>query len=123
LSVIAHVENAFGIFACEGGIYRLAEALEKRARELGVELHTQARVDEIIVERDRVRGVRVDGRIENADTIVANCDVAHLYERLLPNPKLAAKYRDEELSLSAYVLLAVTEPCPLPLLHHNVFFS
>jgi 1-hydroxycarotenoid 3,4-desaturase len=123
LSVIAHVENAYGIFACEGGIYRLAEALEKRARELKVDIRLNADVESIVVERDRCRGVRVDGETLRADVVVANCDVMHVYERLLGKRKLADKYRDEELSLSAYVLLAVAQKAPLDLLHHNVFFS
>src|SRR6185503_359620 len=45
LFVIAHVENAYGIFSCKGGIYRLAEALEGLARSLGVEIETSAEVD------------------------------------------------------------------------------
>src|SRR5438552_16542473 len=47
----------------------------------------------------------------------------HVYEKLLPRRKLADKYGAEELSLSAYVLLAVAKKSPLDLLHHNVFFS
>jgi 1-hydroxycarotenoid 3,4-desaturase len=136
LAVIAHVENAHGIFGVAGGIYRLAEALERRAHELGVEIVTGADVDEIVVEPSggplatalRARGVRVNGAIEWADCIVANCDAADAYGRLLahaaPARKQMRKYEDEELSLSAYVLLALAPPpVKLPLAHHNVFFS
>ena len=144
LAVIAHVENAYGIFAVAGGIVRLAEALRRRAEELGVEVVTGAEVEEIVVEPAggplattlRARGVRVAGaggeatgrsHVEWADCIVANCDVADAYERLLgataPAQKQLRKYREEELSLSAYVLLAVGAAAPLPLIHHDVFFS
>jgi len=127
LSVIAHVENAYGIFSCKGGIYRLAEALEQRARALGVEIETSAEVEEIVVERDRAVGVRRKGVLDRADVVVANADASHVYDQLLrtsrPAQKLGEKYRAEELSASAYVLLAVAEPSPLSLLHHNVFFS
>jgi phytoene desaturase len=136
LSVIAHVENAFGIFAVAGGLYRLAEALAARARALGVEIVTNADVDGVVLEpasgspfalHSRARGVRVAGAVTWADCVIANCDVADAYQRLLRESplvqKLARKYDAEELSLSAYVLLAVTKPSPLPLVHHNVFFS
>ncbi len=127
LSVIAHVENAFGIFACEGGIYRLAEALAARATDLGVEISTGTDVQQILVGDGRVSGVRAGGAELRADAVVANCDVAHLYQKLLPDSrasrKLAAKHQEQELSLSAYLLLAVAAPAPLDLLHHNVFFS
>jgi 1-hydroxycarotenoid 3,4-desaturase len=128
LAVIAHVENAYGIFAVEGGIVRLAEALRRRAEELGVEIVTGAEVNRIELDgAQRARGIRVGDRVERADCIIANCDVADLYGRLLesaaPAQKSLRKYEDEELSLSAYVLLAVGARAPLPLLHHNVFFS
>jgi 1-hydroxycarotenoid 3,4-desaturase len=131
LAVIAHVEHEHGIFAVAGGIYRLAEALERRARELGVEVITGADVEEIVVEPAgagvRARGVRVAGVVETADAVVANCDVADAYQRLLarvaPVRPLGRKYAGEELSLSAYVLLATAPPPPFALAHHNVFFS
>jgi 1-hydroxycarotenoid 3,4-desaturase len=133
LAVIAHVENAFGIFAVEGGIVRLAEALRRRAEELGVVIACNADVDEIVLEPSggplsmsrRARGVRVNGTVEWADCVVANCDVADAYGRLLGNTgkKALRKYEEEELSLSAYVLLAVGARAPMELLHHNVFFS
>jgi 1-hydroxycarotenoid 3,4-desaturase len=136
LSVIAHVENDGGIFAVEGGIVRLAEALAARARALGVELATGVEVAEIVLDGNpkapRAVGVRVgEGAIERADVVVAACDVAHLHERLVPASaqprdfkRAGARYSDEELSLSAFLLLAAA---PLPsspsLIHHNVFFS
>ena len=133
LAVIAHVENAYGIFSVEGGIVRLAEALRRRAEELGVVISCNADVDEIVVEPTggplagtlRARGVRVGGAVEWADCIVANCDIADAYGRLLGDAakKPLRKYEEEELSLSAYVLLAVGATAPMPLLHHNVFFS
>jgi 1-hydroxycarotenoid 3,4-desaturase len=131
LAVIAHVENEFGIFAVEGGIYRLGEALERQARALGVDIVTGAEVDEIIVEPAagglRARGVRSSGKRLSADCVIANCDIADAWERLLAAVPvvrpLARKYATEELSLSAYVLLAVAPPPSRPLAHHNVFFS
>ena len=133
LAVIAHVENAYGIFAVEGGIVRLAEALRRRAEELGVVIACNADVDEIVVEPTggplatslRARGVRVDGAVQWADCVIANCDVADAYGRLLGRAatKPRRKYEAEELSLSAYVLLAVGARAPMELLHHNVFFS
>ncbi len=127
LAVIAHVENAYGVFSCPGGIYRLAEALERRARSLGVTFEMEREVAEIVVEGGRAVGVRCDDKIERADVVVANADVAHVYGQLLRGSrtahKLGEKYGAEELSLSAYTLLAVVDRAPLELAHHNVFFS
>ena len=127
LAVIAHVENAYGIFAVDGGIVRLAEALERRARALGVDIECNADVTRIEIERGRAIGVRVGGHVEHGDSIIANCDVADALGRLLEGApaadKARRKYEAEELSLSAYLLLTVGAKTNLPLLHHNVFFS
>jgi 1-hydroxycarotenoid 3,4-desaturase len=128
LAVIAHVENEYGIFSCRGGIYRLAEALERRARALGVELETGCEIEEIVLQGNRATGVRRKGGIvDRADVVVAAVDVAHVYDRLLPASraakKLGEKYATEELSASAYTWITVVDRAPLDLLHHNVFFS
>ena len=127
LAVIAHVENADGIFAPRGGIYRLAEALLGQARALGVEVVCNADVTEVLLEgkQRRAVGIRLsDGRVERADLVIANCDVAHLYGLLgEAGEKPARKYAREDLSLSACLLLCVADKAPLALAHHNVFFS
>ncbi len=58
LNVIAHVELNEGIWYPRGGIYAIAAALERLARELGVEIRTGCPVDRIEVQ---------SGGIEDAD--------------------------------------------------------
>jgi 1-hydroxycarotenoid 3,4-desaturase len=127
LAVIAHAENGLGVFACPGGLGRLAEALAERARTLGVEIITSADVEELLLEGKIVRGVRLRDTEVASDVVVANCDVAHLYERLLGHDrrskKLAEKHREAELSLSGLAWLALVERAPIDLGHHSVFFS
>src|SRR5258706_13647631 len=101
LAVIAHVEQEFGVFAPRGGIYRLALALEQRAHDLGVEIACGTEIEEIALEpaggpgrrSERAAGVRLRGGFEPADLVVANCDVAQLYERLLPRSPTAQRLR------------------------------
>jgi len=127
LSVIAHVEQAFGIHAIAGGIGRLAEALCAVARERGAIIHTGAEVERVLVEGKRVVGVAVGGERVAADAVVVNCDALHLYRRLLGAEPGAAAAADRlsrhEPSLSAFLLLATAAPTDFPLSHHNVFFS
>src|SRR5262249_42254498 len=82
LPVIIHVELAYGIFAVEGGIYRLAEALAERARALGVEIATATEVVEVLAEERGsgacAVGVRLGGGAsERADLVVANCEASY----------------------------------------------
>lgn len=132
LAVIAHVENAFGIWACPDGLYRLAEALVARATSLGAELRASTEVVRITTDRrgkqPRVTGVELaDGTTIPSELVIANADAAHVYGPLLNGEPAAQKaltrYEGEERSLSAFVLLGQSARPPLELAHHNVFFS
>ncbi|MDZ4769282.1 MAG: phytoene desaturase family protein [Chloroflexota bacterium] len=128
LNVIAHVELTGGVWVPRGGIYAIARALEKLADELGVEIHLSAPIASIAVEDDRVCGVVLaDGTRVRASAVIANVDVATVYDRLLPaSPARAARHRqlmNAEASCSGFVLLLGVEGVEARLAHHNIFFS
>lgn len=127
LSVVAHVELAAGLWYPRGGIHMLADAMRRLAEELGVEIRTEARVQEIMVADDTVTGVRLgDGSVLNASTVVANVDVMTVYRKLLPQTsKVARRLRRLsriEQSCSGFVLLLGVEGEFEQLIHHNIFF-
>jgi phytoene desaturase len=75
-TILPYGELAYGLWLPEGGIYGLVEGIEKLAREVGVEVRTQARVSKIRVRGGRVRGVELSGGEELAATlVVSNVDV------------------------------------------------
>lgn len=128
LNVIAHVELNEGVWYPRGGVYRIAEAYAHLARELGVEIQTDSRVARLEVQNSRVVGVRLeDGRLIFANAVIANVDIAVLYEKLLaPQPntqRLLAKIRRQPLSCSGFIILLGVEGGHPQLAHHNIFFS
>lgn len=130
LNVIPHVELAFGLYTVEGGMYRLAEALQALALRLGVRLRCSAEVERVELSKGerRAQAVHVGGERLPADAVVANCDAAQLFGRLLQGTRLGAgqarAVTQQPASLSAYLrLVAAREAAGLPLCHHNVFFS
>ena len=128
LNVIAHVELNQGVWYPRGGIYRLAEAYAQLAQELGVEIRTNCTVAGIDVAGGRVSGVRLsDGRRLPAAAVIANVDVASVYEKLLP-PLPAVRKRLQQLerqepSCSGFALLLGVRGLHPELAHHNIFFS
>lgn len=127
LNVIAHVELAEGLWYPRGGVYAIARALAAVALELGVTVHTNCRVDGVVLAAGRVAGVRAAGRTWPAAAVVANVDVATVYQRLLP-PRAAAPGRLRALtaaepSLSGFILLLGVRGQHAALAHHNLFFS
>jgi 1-hydroxycarotenoid 3,4-desaturase len=130
LAVIPHVELAFGVYAIEGGMYRVAEALTELIARLGGELRCGVDVEAIELDAGEARAVavRAGGERLAADHFVVNTDVSQLYQRFLVGTRRAAAQGPpvEALppSLSAYLNLIVAEGAgALPLVHHNVFFS
>jgi phytoene desaturase len=128
LNVIAHVELTGGVWYPRGGVYSIARAFETLARELGVEIITNARVERIAVTNGRVTGVHLqNGDHLPADAVIANVDVATVYERLLPRQAVSAakvaRLANVEPSCSGFILLLGVEGDHAQLAHHNIFFS
>ena len=134
LSTVLYSEYAFGAWYIKGGLYSLADALEKIARKLGVKFDYNTTVKKILTDDftppimpDRreieVSGVQLEeGRILQAEAIVCNADAAHLYTALL-EPSLDDRKSKLEPSLSGFVMMLGVEGITPGLAHHNVLFS
>ena len=78
LMLVAHVELQ-GLWAVEGGMARLTEALEALARRQGARFRYAAEVREILVASGRACGIRLaDGETVQAAAVVLNADPAAL---------------------------------------------
>ncbi|GAB4342037.1 MAG: phytoene desaturase family protein [Calditrichia bacterium] len=124
LNIIPYVELGLGGFYIRGGMYRLVEALQQLAGELGVEMHFGQPVEKILVENKSVTGVRVNGQTISAGAVDCNGDVVESYRTLLP-PDAPSRRKIERLepSLSGLVFLWGVEQKHPELAHHNIFFS
>ncbi len=121
LNVIADVELTGGVWYPRGGVYAIARALERLARDLGVEIRTHAPVDAIDVVDGRAAGVHLGDVVIPAQAVLANVDVATVYERLLP--KRWRRQAAFEPSVSGFVLLLGVRGQSPGLVHHNLYFN
>lgn len=124
-NVIAYIELAEGGWYLRGGMYTLAAALERLARELGVEIRTGAPVAELLLERGAARGVRLEsGEQLRASQVVVNADPRYAYQTLLSGQQAtAARLARLEPSCSGFVLFLGVKRRYEQLAHHNIFFS
>ena len=130
LAVIPHVEQGFGVYSVDGGMYRVALALAELVHRMGGQIRYGAEVSRLQVDPTdkRVISAEVAGERLLADLFVANCDVPQLYERMLAGTRVAERLRRRYAhlppSLSACLHLAVAKQASaLSLCHHNVFFT
>jgi len=105
------------VAALRGGIYALVEAIEVLARDLGVAIHTGCRVERILTQDRRVRGVRLaDGTRHFSPIVVSNVDLPATLETLLERP--APPLRMSPSVLTFYWSVA---RLPADLGHHTIF--
>ena len=125
LMLIAHVELE-GVWVVDGGMHRLAEAMAKLGQDLGVDLHLNTHVDEILVKHGRAAGVRLeDGTTLPADLVVFNGDTDALATGELGHDTQRAVRRraPKRRALSALTWCLKGKTSGFPLDHHNVFFD
>lgn len=125
LMLIAHVEQD-GVWIVEGGMRRVADALQRLAERHGATFGFNRHVDEIILRGGRVAGVRMaDGEVIDCSKVVFNGDVSALGTGLLGAAvRPAAKaIKPAERSLSAVTWCVRGRTRGFPLHHHNVFFA
>lgn len=124
LNIIAYVELVLGGYYIKGGMYKLAEAFEKIAYEIGVNINLNTKVDKIIHKNNKVIGLSINNEVFEYDFVVANSDVVTTYEDMIDGFEgETSKYNKLEPSLSGFVMLLGVNKLHENLAHHNVFFS
>ena len=126
LLTIAFVEEAFGAWHVSGGLGKLAEALEARNLDLGVEINLNARVSKIDVIKGKAVGITLEnGESITSDFVIANADADLVYNRLIAPSRLTKKPRralkKATPSLSGFSLLLGLKGKSM-LGHHTVYF-
>jgi phytoene desaturase len=125
LNVIPHLELHFGSYFPDKGMYSITTSLVKLAESLGVKFNYGSPVDEILLDKHKAKGIRVNGQIHCADVIVSNMDVWFTYHKLLAAyPGLQPKrILQQERSSSALIFYWGIKKSFAGLNLHNIFFS
>jgi phytoene desaturase len=124
-NLIQHVEYGLGAYTVDGGIHAIPMAMERLAREEGVEFHYGKRVDRIMLDGRTVRGVVTEDGLMEYEAVVSNVDVLPTYERLLGDTtsRDSHRYRRREPSSSALVFYWGVDGSFGRLDVHNILFS
>lgn len=127
-SMIHYLERQWGVHFVMGGTGALVKALVKLFEEMGGQIFYQSRVEEILIESKKVKGVRLtSGEILPADIVVSNGDVANTYRKLIPS-QWRKKWTDKRLkkmrySMSLFLIYFGTDRTYPDLAHHSIILS
>lgn len=125
LNVIPHLEQHFGAYFPNGGMYSITSSLVKLAEDLGVKFHYNTLVEEITVQEKITTGIKIGNTFVAGDVVVSNMDVWFTYRKLLrKHPQLfPEKILNQERSSSALIFYWGIKKEFAELDLHNIFFS
>lgn len=125
LNVIPYLEQHFGAYFPEGGMYSIVQSLVKLAEEKGVKFHYNSPVEEIVLTGKKATGIKVADNVIEGDIIISNSDVWFTYNKLLAaRPDLHPKRMlAQERSSSALIFYWGIKKQFQQLDLHNIFFS
>ncbi|MCG1020734.1 phytoene desaturase family protein [Sutcliffiella horikoshii] len=128
LSQLTHVQLGLGIYYVKGGMYKIAEAMQKLLDEMKVEYKLNASVRKILTEGHKATGVLLeDGEEIDADLVVSNLEAIPAYKTLLKDVPMAESAANDLVkytpTVSGLVLLLGVNRQYEQLAHHNFFFS
>ncbi len=123
LNIIPHLEFNRGAFFPKEGMYDITHSLFKLARELGVRFQFDSKVDEILVEKRKAKGVRIGEEHHLADVVVNNMDMVNAYKTILSRQKQPRRLLNQPKSSSALIFYWGIKRVFSELDLHNIFFS
>ena len=127
MNIIPHLEFNIGAFFPKEGMVSITKSLVKLAQDLGVIFYFNTKVQEIIIEKNKVVGCKIqdtDGiKVEYFDIVISNMDIVGTFKKLLPNAKQPNRILKQPKSSSALIFYWGVKKAFPELGLHNIFFS
>ena len=125
LNMLPYIQHEFGCVYVKGGLYNLALGLRKLLEDIGVTIHVDAPVAEIVREGRRATGIKLeDGTVHTGDVVICNMEIIPAHRALLgASEKDVRRFSKFEPACSGLVIHIGTDREYPMLGHHNFFFS
>lgn len=123
LNVIPHLENHFGAYFPVKGMISIIDSLVQLTKELEIPIFYNSPVDEILIEKNTVKGIRISDKIHWVKGVISNMDIYPTYKKLMPGIKSPEGILKRERSTSALIFYWGVNGHFQELDLHNIFFS
>lgn len=127
-AMVHFLEKKWGVHFAMGGTGALVNALVQLFIEMGGTLRLNARVNEILVNKGSVQGLRInETEVFDTNLVISNADVANTYRKLI-SPRHRAKWTNRRLenmrySMSLFIIYFGTDRTYPDLPHHSIIMS
>ena len=123
MSMIPHLEMNYGTFVPKHGMHDISQSLTQLAKNVGISIHLNQKVDEIVYENNTAKALKINGNDQAFDLIVCNMDVYSAYNTLLKKVKAPKKTLSQERSSSALIFYWGINKTFEELDLHNILFT
>lgn len=125
LNIIPHVEYNQGSFIPDGGIYSISKALRKLADKKGVNIFLNQKVDEIVIDGNEAKAIKINNADRHYDKIISNVDVNYTFKNLIKNfnSNEVLRYTKKDPSFSGLVFYWGINNQFAELETHNILFA
>jgi phytoene desaturase len=124
-SFMNYADFGMGTWHPKNGMYSVILAMESLAKELGVTIQTNAKVDKIVVKNKKAVGIIVNGEEKNCDVVLSGADYHHS-ETLLDfeHRSYSASYWEKKTFAPSSLLFYVGFDKKIENVeHHTLFFD
>ena len=122
-SFMNYADFALGTWYPEGGMHKVVEGMVDLGRTLDVQFHTNAEIEEILVQNGKATGISIDGKQIFSNKILSGADYHHT-ESLLPHRYRAysQEYWDSKTFAPSALLFYVGFSKKLKNISHHILF-
>lgn len=101
-TMIPMIQFLYGVWFIKGGMYTMAQSMEKLFKELGGTVLYNKNVQEIGIQNRKATGIIVDGQNVSADFVVCNADFPYAMKSLVRDRATKGKYTDKKIDKMKY---------------------
>jgi len=125
-SLMNYADLVLGTWFPKGGMIKIVDAMCSIAEEQGVEFKFSSPVDEFIINKNKITGIKIKGEIVTADIIISSADYHFTETKLIPKShrSYSDKYWNSRTMAPSSLLYYIGLNKKLKnLAHHNLFFD
>lgn len=122
-NIISHLEHNVGAYLPKEGMRQIPNSIYQLCVNEGVKFYFNQKVEAIITEENKARGVLIGSKPYFGDEIICNMDVNLAFERLLPQIKPPKLFLVNEKSTSALIFHFSVSHSFEKLDLHNILFA
>jgi phytoene desaturase len=123
-SLIHFLEHRFGVWFAMGGTHSITKALKQLLEKNHIEILTNTTVNEILIDKQKVCGVRTERQSYQASKVISNVDPGYCYQNMIDtkhhHPMVKFKVKTNHYSMGLFLLYFGTTQSYPQIKHHTI---